>query len=178
MELRKITSDFPDMERIDRIAKEAFPPEEYISPQEMVGMSENSSLELWGLYDNDNLVGFMVTTKWNKIAYLFFLAIDASCRSKGYGAKALGLFTEQFPEMTHVVDMEMPDNNASNSIQRLSRKKFYLRNGYRETGHCLRYLGIDFEVLCKEDNFNIKDFKKLMQQLPVRNFHPRFFTKS
>ncbi|MCD8395240.1 MAG: GNAT family N-acetyltransferase [Bacteroidales bacterium] len=177
MELVKITSDFDHMELLDRIAREAFPPEEYIAPAELARMAENGPLEFFALKDGEAIIGFMVTMTHEEMAYLFFLAVDSDCRSKGYGGQALALFALHYPNMTHIVDLERPDIKAGNALQRLSRKKFYMRNGYRETGQCMKYLGIDFEILCLEEDFNLGKFKRLMRKLPIENFRPRYFTK-
>ena len=44
----------------------------------------------WGVgYEDDEFVGFMVIFTHQTMAYLFFLAIDSSCRLKGHGSQAL-----------------------------------------------------------------------------------------
>ena len=178
MKLKKITTAFPEMEHLNALAREAFPPEEHIPPEELIRMSQGSSMDFRALYDDTKFIGFIVAVTFKTMAYLFFLAIDSSCRSHGYGSKALSLFAEQYPGCMHVVDMEMPEDTAPNVEQRISRKNFYLRNGYKETGQYLTYRGTSFEVLCLEDHFNIELFKKPMSILPVKNFNPRFFTQA
>ena len=82
------------------------------------------------------------------MAYLFFLAIEGALRSKGCGAEAVALLKTLYPGKTQVVDLEMPDDRAENSAQRIRRRAFYTRCGYRATGQFLSYLGVDYEVLC------------------------------
>lgn len=178
MKLRKITTSFPKMKHLNALAREAFPPEEHIPPEELIRMSQEGAMDFWALYDGTKFIGFIVAVTFKTMAYLFFLAIDAFCRSHGYGSKALSLFAEQYPGCTHVVDMEMPEENAPNVEQRIARKKFYLRNGYKETGQYLTYRNTSFEVLCLENHFSIELFKELMGTLPVKNFNPRFFTQA
>ena len=50
-----------------------------------------------------------------------------------------------------VVDFEMPDEAAANNAQRKRRRRFYLQNGHRPTGHFLSYLGVDYEIFCMEE---------------------------
>lgn len=57
-------------------------------------MSKTDNFDFWGLIDDDIFVGFMVVRVYKNIAYLFFLAIDASCRSKGYGGKAIEMLDD------------------------------------------------------------------------------------
>ncbi len=93
MKLKRITSDFAEMEVLNALALEAFSPEEYLAPKELIRMQEKISLDFWALYDNDTFAGFMVVVTRKLMAYLFFLAVDSKCRSKGYGGKALNLFS-------------------------------------------------------------------------------------
>ena len=71
----------------------------------------------------------------------------------------------------------MLNDAAPNKEQREKRRSFYLRNGYQETGLFLSYLGVDYEVFCMGDHFNIDTFKSMMKTIQVEEFNPRYFTK-
>ncbi len=162
---------------LNALALEAFPPEEYLAPAELIKMQERIDLDFWALQEDDSFVGFMTVVTHGQLAYLFFLATDAKHRSKGYGSKALAELFKQYPAYQQVVDMEMPDNHAKNKEQRIARRAFYLRNGYQPTGHYLSYLGVSFEILCKDEHFDLNSFKELLKVLPIERFKPVFFTK-
>lgn len=162
---------------INILAKEAFPPEEYLAPEELVKMSEGDDFDFFALLDEDSFVGFMVVQTCGSLAYLFFLAIDSAYRSKGYGGKAIKTLKDLYPDKKHVVDFEMIDESADNNQQRIKRKEFYLRNGYKETGLFLSYLGVDYEVMCMEEDFSEDEFKKLMKNIQVEGFNPRYYHK-
>lgn len=176
MELRKVTSEFPDMHLLDGLALEAFPPEEYLAPAEIIEMSLKTDLDFWGLYDKDSFIGFCVIVRYADIAYLFFLAITPENRSKGYGSTILATLSEQYKSSRFVVDFEMIEEQAPNAEQRIRRKDFYLRNGFRETGHFLAYFGVSYEVLCKNKDFDFQTFKKMLFHIPIDGFNPVFFT--
>ncbi len=171
----RITSDFIDLPLIERLAKEAFPSEEYQSPAKLIEMAERGEVDFWGLYDGDRFVGFTVVSIFESISYLFFLAIEPSLRAKGYGGEVLSLLDELYPNKQQVVDLEMIDESAPNNAQRIARKAFYLRNGYRETGKLLSYLGVDYEILCKDTVFDFETFQKMMLRFKIDGFNPRFF---
>lgn len=177
MRLERITSGFIEMDKLNALAMEAFPPEEYLAPTELIKMQTQSPLDFWALYDNDSFVGFMTVVTFQQMAYLFFLAIDSKTRSKGYGGKALDLMFKQYPKHQHVVDLEMLDDEADNKEQRITRRNFYLRNGYKPTGHFLSYFGVSYEVLCQDDCFDFELFKKLLEKLPIKDFCPIFPAK-
>lgn len=177
MELRKVTEDFTDMDRLDELALEAFPPEEYFAPKKILELTRKSELDFWGVYANDRFVGFCVIALHRTMAYLFFLAINTENRSKGYGSAILSLLSKTYKSKQLTVDFEMVDENAPNYNQRVRRKAFYMKNGFNETGLFLTYFGVSYEVLCKNKNFNIQAFKEMLLTLPIEGFHPVFFTR-
>lgn len=119
----------------------------------------------------------MVVQTYENLAYLFFLAIAAESRGKGYGSRAIETLQAEYPGKTHTVDFEMLDDTAPNKAQRQRRCSFYLRNGYRETWVFLSYLGVDYEVFCMGDHFDVDTFKAMMKTIRVDGFNPRYFTK-
>ena len=172
-----ITENSRYWKEINILAKEAFPPEEYLAPSKLVEMAEADNFDFLALTDNDTFVGFMVVQIYGNLAYLFFLAIDSNCRSKGYGSRAIETLKAEYPGKKQVVDFEMLDDTAANFEQREKRRKFYLRNGYRETGLFLSYLGVDYEVFCMDEEFEPEVFKAMMRTIRVSGFNPRYFYK-
>lgn len=172
-----ITENFNRLDEVISLAKDAFPPEEYLSPNTLIEMSKKKEIDFWALYDDEIFVGFMAVRTYKEMSYLFFLAIFPLLRSHGYGGKAIRTLKELYPDMQQVVDLEMLDPAASNYEQRKSRRSFYLRNGYRETEQFLSYLGVEYEVLCMDEHFHFSTFKELMDTLPLEDFCPRYFSK-
>lgn len=162
---------------VEFLALEAFPPEEYLAPKELVRMSQEDHYDFLALMEGTTFVGFIVTKTFENMVYLFFLAIDPTHRSGGYGSQAIQILKGLYPGKQQVVDFEMLDNEAPNNDQRTRRRNFYLRNGYQETGLFLSYLGVDYEVFCMDDDFQVNTFKELMKTIQVDGFNPRYFTK-
>lgn len=162
---------------IQALAREAFPPEEYLAPEKIAEMAEGEAFDFLVLMDEETFVGFMVVQTYEDLAYLFFLAIEPRYRSKGYGSRAIETLKALYPDRRKIVDLEMQDAKAENREQRQRRKEFYRRNGYRESGMFLSYMGVDYEVMCMEDNFPAERFKAMMATIPVEGFEPVYFTK-
>lgn len=171
-----ITETFTQLGEIEVLAKEAFPPEEYLAPATLIYMSKNRELDFLALFDNQCLVGYMVVKTHRNMVYLFFLAISPQYRSCGYGSRALETLKYLYPSMQQVVDLEMLDDAADNIEQRKSRRAFYIRNGYKATGHFLSYLGVDYEILCMDDKLDLITFKEMMNTLQISGFHPKYFS--
>lgn len=164
-------------DRVNTLAREAFPPEEYLAPAELVDMARAGGFDFLALLDGDAFVGFMAVQTYEDMAYLFFLAIDPACRGQGYGSRAIETLRAEYPGKLHTVDFEMPDDAAPNRAQRRRRRSFYLRNGYEETGLFLSYLGVDYEVFSMGGPFNKAQFRALLKTVPVEGFAPRYFRK-
>lgn len=171
----KITEQFSDIDKVNALAIDAFPPEEYLAPSKMIEMSQEDGFDFWALYDKDLFVGFMTVKTHKHIAYLFFLAIDAKLRSHGYGSMAIETLKALYPKSQQIVDFEMLDETASNSAQRKSRRMFYLKNGYKSTGQFMSYLGVDYEIFCMDEKFDFNSFKEMMSLLKIDGFHPQYF---
>ncbi len=178
MTTQAITHDFCDLSKVKALAIEAFPPEEYLAPATLIEMAQRDEVDFLGLYDDEQFVGFMVIKLFEELCYLFFLAIDPALRSHGYGRKALHLLEALYPNKQQVVDLEMLDESSSNSGQRKIRRSFYLRNGYHETGKFLSYLGVDYEILCKDAGLNFDAFQRMMKEIRIDGFHPVYFERT
>lgn len=176
LQTEHITEHHRFWKEVNALAGEAFPPEEYLAPAELVKMAQAEQFDFLALLDGDSFVGFMVVQTYQNLAYLFFLAICADYRSRGYGSRAIETLKAAYPDQMQVVDFERPDDTAGNCAQREKRRAFYLRNGYKETGLFLSYLGVECEVFCMGDSFEPEVFKAMMKTIRVKDFHPRFFT--
>ena len=173
----KITRESRFWQQVNSLAKEAFPPEEYLAPDKLVEMSLADNFDFLALTDGDIFVGFMVVQTYKNLAYLFFLAIVPSFRAKGYGSRSIETLRLLYPNKKQVVDFEMQDETAPNNEQRIKRRQFYLKNGYKETGLFLSYFGVDYEVFCMGNNFEPQEFKDLMKEIQVEEFEPEYFNK-
>lgn len=176
LNIENITENCRFWNEINILAKEAFPPEEYLAPSKLVDMAKENNFDFLALFDKEVFVGFMVVQTYKNFAYLFFLAINSNCRSKGYGSSAIETLKMVYPDKKQVVDFEMLDETANNNNQRKKRKEFYLRNGYKETGLFLSYLGVDYEVVCMDDEFDSEEFKQMMNTIQVEGFNPTYFS--
>lgn len=172
----RIITGYRFWDEIESLAREAFPPEEYLAPSKLAEMAMSDNFDFWALLDDDKFIGFMAVQLYENMVYLFFLAISPQYRSKGYGNRAIETLKETYPDKKQVVDFEMLDETAPNCRQREIRRIFYLRNGYKETGFFLSYLGVDYEVFSMDD-FEPEVFKAMMSTLKIDGFKPKYFSK-
>lgn len=175
LQTKNITSDFEDMELLRRLNNEAFPTEERIETGRLITMGMTGRVRLTAVYDNGLFVGFYVVRVQEPVVYIFFIAIDGAMRSKGYGSEILSLIRKSYSDSQIVLDLERQDETAPNHEQRKARKKFYLRNGFKETGYFMTYDGMVFEIMCSSAWFDKDGFLFLLDQIKTEKFQPRLF---
>lgn len=169
MTLQTINAASPLCAAVEAINREAFPPEEYMPLAEQL----ESGLEVLALTDEGRVVGFLAVSASDASAYLFFLAIAADCRSKGYGSLALSLYLKRYAQCECTVDIEPLDPTAENAEQRVRRRRFYLRNGFAPTGYALAYRGMNFELLCFDPPLDTEAFLRQAEALHIEGFSPK-----
>mgnify|MGYP004619895653 CR=1 FL=1 len=147
MRLVKAGTGSPYLDMIGRTNLEAFPPEEQLPVEVQADMCDKGELDLWALCEGDSYRGFTSVYKGERSVYVFFLAIDSSCRAVGCGTGALKLIRGAYPGRQVVLDIEPLDPQVKNAAQRVRRKGFYLRNAFHESGWLFKYCGMSFEVL-------------------------------
>ena len=177
MELRKITQDFADRDKLYTLNDEAFPKEERIPSDRLLALLRQLGCDAWAFYEGD-FVGFAILLADDDIqmAYLSYFAIAGACRSRGYGAAALQKLAQVYDGYQIVLDMERMDENADNYAQRMRRLAFYERNGYRRAQTGFRYFKMDLEIMCSRGEFREQDFRKLIGRIRLPGFTPELYS--
>ncbi len=160
--LNRLNADSPDREYFEQINAEAFPASERMAFDEIFAFASDTNTDVLGIYDGKRPIGFIVLLKNKECGYIYFLAIDSRLREKGYGSAAIQKMREDYPELQLVLDFEVIDENAENNTQRLRRKKFYLRNGFHETGNYTMLREDHFEVVCSGGELHQAALKNLL----------------
>lgn len=164
-----------DIDRLEKLARESFPPLEFVDPIKLIELEKSEGLCFWELYDKNLFVGFMTVISYGDITYLYYMAIEPNLREKGYGQKALDVLKELYLDTHIVVDEEILDEKAENYEQRKKRRAFYLHNGFKPTGHYFNYLGIDYELLCTSDNFDFDTYKQMSYEIEKDGYRSKYY---
>ncbi|MCD8194979.1 MAG: GNAT family N-acetyltransferase [Coprobacillus sp.] len=173
----KVDKDFADFDKIENLAKEAFPPSEYVPPKAFLKATEMQEVDFWAFFDENLFVGYVVIRHKMNFAYLFFLAVQKELRNKGYGTQILKLLENLYPDAIQIVDFEMIDSECQNNDMRIRRKNFYLRNGYKEINLFYYFNNENFEIMSKKTPFDYDGFHEMMSSFIGMGFHPKFFSK-
>ncbi len=187
--IENITQNSPDEIKtaFTAINNEAFPKNERCPLERFFELKEMGlDVDILGLFDKDELLGFFVAMKKGICAYAWFFAIRSDLRSQGLGTKALSLIFDRYKDYQIVLDFEALDESVPNNEQRIHRKNFYLRNGFKETGYFQYYCETEFEIVCSDNKLDANsyeflknEYEKLLDELrkAVPMFHPKLYRK-
>lgn len=160
MQIKNINLNSKSLEELRSINDEAFPPTERMDVEDMFTFPIR--FELLGFYNDETLLGFALLLINSGTVFLLLLAIDKKLRGNGYGSQALKAIISKYPEKQVVLDFEEVTKTAENYEQRVSRKQFYLRNGFHETGRFTVLFNEKYEVVCSEEKLNENSLNEVL----------------
>lgn len=127
--------------------KEAFPSEERKPWDLMEHLFEEKKMEILAIEEDDCFIGLAINMLYEGKALLDYFAIAEEKRESGYGSRAIRKLQERFADRTYILEIELAVPDAENLEERLRRKRFYLRNGLKETHVYANVYYTDFELL-------------------------------
>ena len=177
MEFVKIDNNFKDKEKLYSLNDEAFPKEERIPSEKLIGVLKECSCDGWAFYE-DEFVGFAIILPHNecKECYLSYFAIDKKFRGQGKRSKALQKLQEVYSDYQIALDMERIDEvDAENFEQRKKRVAFYERNGFKRAKCGISFFGINLEIMCNKGEFRKSEFEKVLTKIKIKGFEPKLY---
>jgi len=92
------------------------------------------------------------------LSHIQFLAVEEKYRDEGYGSQILNEIKSRYNGNRIIVDMEDPDEEAKNHLQRMKRAHFYKENGFVDDG--IRYCWHDqnFSILIWNGKLDYDEF--------------------
>ncbi|MBR4224859.1 MAG: GNAT family N-acetyltransferase [Oscillospiraceae bacterium] len=150
-----------DMDIMERINTEAIPDNERTSLYDM----RSTGADIIGIYADGEPVGFLAVRIFERICYLAYFAVRRDMRSSGIGGEALRQLIDSYSGYQVIAEHEAPDSAAPDSDIRRRRKRFYLRNGFHETGWYNYYDDTEFEIVCSDSAFDDMAFGRFVAHL-------------
>lgn len=160
-----------DLKNIKNLYNSAFPPEErppfyFIKKRYLQGRAELLSAK-----ESGHFVGFCYVVTFEKFAYLYFLAVAENSRGQGVGTKILSLVREKYSDKCVFLAREQLDTEAENHAERVSRRDFYLKNGFSDTTLQIKEGSVLFDVMANGE-LTPDGYDKL-----IKRWAGRFLTK-
>ncbi len=155
--------DIKKNKKVTKLYNEAFPKDERIPIWLLKILARKNKAKFYGIYDNEKFVGLVYNIFYKDIVFVFYLAIDKATRGQGYGTKVLDSIKEKYKNYRIILCIEPVDENSDNYEQRVKRKKFYLKNGFKDSNYTIKERNIIYEMLYYNENVTSQEFQELMK---------------
>ncbi|MEK2534905.1 GNAT family N-acetyltransferase [Tetragenococcus halophilus] len=161
--IQELRNDSISIDDAKKIYFNSFPKKEQLPFSILKDNVELGKASFSGLFSDSQLVGIVYYTRYENLVYIFYFAIDAMNQSKGYGREAMKAIRNYFANDKIILLVEEIRDDAENNEQRKSRKSFYLRNGFVDSGKIMTEGGVRYEMLHSDNaNVSIEDYEKVM----------------
>lgn len=163
LKAKKINEKSQELKTIKELYREAFPRAERVPMKYL--LEEDNQSELSACFDSDVFCGFYATLTVGDITHILFLAVEPALRDRGYGSRILALISDRYAQNRIILDIEAVEPDAPNAAQRIRRKQFYEKNGYRESGIRYVWRGVPYEILVKNGSITKAEFDAFWDSL-------------
>ncbi|MCR2051279.1 GNAT family N-acetyltransferase [Actinomyces bowdenii] len=163
LESRTVTGRRPGDQEVIALYRRAFPEEEQTPLWHMRLMSLLPGVALRAWYDGEVLAGLTYTVESRTMVWLFYLAVNDSVRSRGYGSRILEQVRRRAVGRPVVLEIEPVEAGAPNLDQRRRRLAFYQRNGFTPAG-CTIHEGAQRYTLMSDRPFDAHAFSRMVRR--------------
>lgn len=122
--------------------------------------------------DGDAYCGMDYVASLDGTTFVMFLAVDGRTRSRGYGGMILDRIKSDHPDDLIIVSFEPPVEGEDGYEVRLRRKRFYLRNGFRETDYVGVLGGKSQEIMVFNGEFDLHSFLEFFRKYSNGTMRP------
>lgn len=148
--------------KIEELYLNSFPDNERFPFWILEECSKENNSDLYAIIDNDKLIGMCYIINCGDVYYLMYLAVEHSSRNQNYGSHILMDLKEKYKTLFLSIDEPIDDIS-------IRRKKFYLKNGFYDTNKFYEDTGVNYEILCTNDKYEITDDNMKMRYTNMTN---------
>jgi len=164
-----ITDAFPDLDKVEKLNKEAFPEEERVPLSEFLRYQDRDDAHFFAFYNQEEFVGFAFSISNPKAFYISFFCHHAPLEKPRVWKKIIEKLTD-FYQRTMLLEVERLDEECDNLEQRKARMDFYRQNGFKTANAFLEYEGLSFEILYRGDHFDEEAYRDIFQKLQDEHY--------
>lgn len=161
-----IKSNIECRKKVIKLYNEAFPKDERIPIWLLELLARKNKAKFYGIYDNENFIGLIYNIYYRDIVFIFYLAICKESRGQGYGSKVLEFIKQKYKKHRIILSIEQVDKNSTNYKQRVKRKEFYMRNGFKDANYTIKERNIIYDMLYYNESdkkVGLKEFQEMMK---------------
>ena len=141
--------------------RKAFPRDERKPFSIICSMRKKGKTDVWYFSEKGKFAGFATTINSDELILLDYLAVPEALQGRGIGAKMLESLKKTYTGRGIFVEIESTREGMDNLPEKIRRKRFYERAGFREMCVEAVVFGVEMELLglnCKLDFDGYKAF--------------------
>jgi GNAT superfamily N-acetyltransferase len=116
--------------QMKRLYRQAFPPAERRPFSLIRKKTREGCMEMLSIEDEQgSFLGMVVMILYKDMALLDYFAISPEYRGKGIGTEVLQVLKQRYGNKRFFLEIENPEEECDNMIERKRRQAFYLNNG-------------------------------------------------
>lgn len=109
--------------------------------------AKKTNSDFFAIYNDKEYIGLLYLIYYKDIVYIFYFAIEPAQQSKGYGSMILQQLQTMYKDRRLFLNIEKVDSSTANHKERLKRKKFYERNGFKNANFEIENKHVAYEIL-------------------------------
>lgn len=159
MESVLIKRNSKELKMFNEILDEAFADQRI----ETSKLLSNKYIKNYVFKDNNKEIGLVTVCESADYLYLFYLAVNKKLRNKGYGSIILKELKKLYKDKQIIIDLELIDSRCDNNDQRIRRRDFYIRNGYKFTGIGITYFKThNYEIVSDKAKVSVDKLNEVL----------------
>ncbi len=163
MRFVKVSKNMDIYAEIRKLYKQAFPANERAPFFLLMKKAGSAAADFWALYDGQKWVGIAYVVKYKQLAYLFYFAVKAEERGKGYGKTAIEALKKQYHGSRFFLALETLDKAADNYEQRVKRHSFYEKCGLSDMPYKLKEASVIYDIMGIGEAVEPEEYREMME---------------
>ena len=172
IEFKRVTKKLPEFRQIKQLYFSAFPSEERAPFYLLIKRTNRENVDFLSIYNDGEWVGMIYIINYLDLSYVFYFALNDNQRGKGIGSAVLTKIKELYRGRKFFLALERLDKNAENYAQRLSRSKFYRKNGLKKLNVSIKEGDVVFDAMGFGGEVKPDEYSKMM-----KNYTGFFFSR-
>lgn len=151
-----------DIPKTKRLYEDAFPDNEKAPFPLLLAKQYLADVDFLSIYAGKQWAGFFYLVNYQNLSYIFYFAVRPEFRGKGIGSQALQRLQKFYQGRKLFLAIEQLDEHVPNYEERVSRKHFYLKNGFPELHRRVQEGTVIYELLGIGGDVLPEEYQKLI----------------
>ena len=156
--LRLINADNAEITEHKKLYRSAFPLNERFPWSMLVRRARKGRAELLTLEHDGKNAGFAYVMTSDRLAYLFFFAVQERCRGLGTGTETIKQLISRYDGKQFFLAIEPLDPTADNYQQRINRHRFYQTCGLKDVPCRVKEAKMVYSVMSTGQRVPVEDY--------------------